>query len=214
MAHFPFHFLYFPSQLFVIYFLKNLLFYSQRFILGAYKVCLFKDSRKRRIWCIFNWLSYFGEICSRVGSTPKSPEWAASGPTLGWRFLLGCICGMSPLSPMGVCVFSEMKGAREHWQDQKQGPREQGVKGLSQHGPPTMSSEREKGKLSTIVSAPKRFNLWRVPGHGRTPRHQGESVADAMGRSLFPALASQCRTVSKDKEEALVYRDHLILTVL
>lgn len=94
--------------------------------MGAYKVCLFKDSRKRRIWCIFNWMSYFGEICSRVGSTPKSPEWAASGPTLGRRFLLGCICGMSPLSPTGVCVFSEMKWARRALAGPEAGPQRTG----------------------------------------------------------------------------------------
>lgn len=94
--------------------------------MGTYKDCLFKDSRKRRIWCIFNWMSYFGEICSRVGSTPKLPEWAASGSALGWRFLLGCICGMSPLSPAGAYVFFEMKWARREMAGPEAGPQRTG----------------------------------------------------------------------------------------
>ena len=52
---------------------------------------------------------YFREICSRVGSAPEKPGWAASSSTLGWSFILGYGYGMSPLSPMRANVFFDMR---------------------------------------------------------------------------------------------------------
>ena len=183
--------------------------------MGTYKDCLFKDSRKRRIWCIFNWMSYFGEICSRAGSTPKLPEWAASGSALGWLFLLGCICGMSPLSPVGACLLWDEVGQKRNGRTRSRAPENRGVKVQNQHRPPAMSLEMEKSKLSTIVSAPKCYNLWHVPGHSCTPWHQGKSLwMTPWGRPLLPALISKCIKVSEDKEESFIYRGHLTLTVL
>lgn len=121
---------------------------------------------------------------------------------------------VSPFSHGCLCLLWDEVGQKRIGRTRSRAPENRGVKVQNQHRPPAMSLEMEKSKLSTVVSAPKRFNLWHVPGHSRTPWHQGESMDDTMGRSLLPALVSQCRTVSEDKEESLVYRDHLILTVL
>ena len=122
---------------------------------------------------------------------------------------------VSPFSRGCLCLLWDEVGQKRNGRTRSRAPENRGVKVQNQHRPPAMSLEMEKSKLSTIVSAPKCYNLWHVPGHSCTPWHQGKSLwMTPWGRPLLPALISKCIKVSEDKEESFIYRGHLTLTVL
>lgn len=83
---------------------------------------------------------------------------------------------VSPFSRGCLCLLWDEVDQKRNGRTRSRASENRGVKVQNQHRLPAMSLEMEKSKLSIIVSAPKCYNLWHVPGHSCTPWHQGRSL--------------------------------------